>query len=74
MNAPVEITMTRIGGPSEPPPGIDVRPASAYEAVTRQMVESLQDDLQEIKSRLNNLMFTIVGAILIEVLTRVMGG
>ncbi len=55
------------------PAGIDVRPANAYEAVTRQMVESLADDLHEIKSRLNNLLFMIAGAILVDVIGRMIG-
>jgi hypothetical protein len=59
--------------PGDPPPlpdPIDLRPASAYEAVTRQMVESLAEDLREIKSRLNSLIFMMVGAILLDVLSR----
>jgi len=59
--------------PTPPEIGIDVRPASTYEAVTRQMVESLADDLREIKSRLNNLVFMIAGAILMDVISRVIG-
>lgn len=54
-------------------PGIDIRPTSAYEAVTRQMVESLADDLKEIKGRLNNLLFLIAGAILMDVIGRMIG-
>jgi hypothetical protein len=61
------------GTPTPPETGIDVRPASTYEAVTRQMVEFLADDLREIKSRLNNLVFMIAGAILIDVISRVIG-
>jgi len=57
--------------PSEPGP-VDLRPASAYEAVTRQMVESLADDLREIKSRLNGLLFMVTGTIMIEVITRML--
>lgn len=53
--------------------GIDIRPANAYEAVTRQMVESLSEDLREIKSRLNNLLFMIAGAILLDVIGRMIG-
>ena len=62
------------GGPPEPPEPVlvDLRPASAYEAVTRQMVESLADDLREIKSRLNGLLFMVTGTIMIEVLTRML--
>jgi hypothetical protein len=58
------------GDPSPPPDPIDLRPASAYEAITRQMVESLTEELREIKSRLNSLIFMMVGAILLDVLSR----
>ena len=50
--------------------GIDLRPASAYEAVTRQMVETLTDELREIKLRLNNLIFMLAGAIVLDVMIR----
>jgi len=58
---------------SEPPSGydpIDLRPATAFEAITRQMVESLSEDLREIKSRLNSLIFMTIGAILLEIVSR----
>lgn len=54
------------------PEGIEVRPANAYEAVTRQMVEALQEDLREIKGRLNTLLFAIVGGVAIDVIARVL--
>ncbi|MGN6484537.1 MAG: hypothetical protein ACTHMX_09035 [Thermomicrobiales bacterium] len=60
---------TAAGGASD---GIEVRPANAYEAVTRQMVEALQEDLREIKGRLNMLLFTIVGGVAIDVVARVL--
>jgi hypothetical protein len=60
--------------PESPPPGgIDLGPASVYEAITRQMVESLRDELREIKSRLNTLLFMVIGAILIEFAMRMIG-
>jgi hypothetical protein len=49
---------------------IDLRPATAFEAITRQMVESLTAELREIKSRLNGLIFMMVGAILLEIVSR----
>jgi hypothetical protein len=52
---------------------VDLSPASAYEAVTRQMVEALADDLREIKGRLNGLLWMVAGAILIDVLIRLSG-
>lgn len=50
--------------------GIDLRPATAFEAITRQMVESLNEDLREIKGRLHSLIFMMVGAILLEIVSR----
>lgn len=50
--------------------GIELGPASTYEAVTRQMVESLANDLREIKSRLNNLLFMLIGGIMLEIAIR----
>ncbi len=52
---------------------VSLEPASAYEAVTRQMVLGMGEDLREIKARLNGLLFMIAGAVLLEVIVRVMG-
>jgi hypothetical protein len=52
---------------------VDLSPASAYEAVTRQMVEALADDLREIKGRLNGLLWMVAGAIVIDILLRLSG-
>ena len=52
---------------------IDLRPASTYEAITRQMVESMDDDLREIRGRLNSLIFMMIGAILLDVFSRIVG-
>jgi hypothetical protein len=46
---------------------------SGYEMVTRQMVESISEDVRDIRSKLNNLIFVLVGAILIDVFTRLLG-
>lgn len=50
---------------------IDLRPATAFEAITRQMVESMAEELREIKGRLNSLIFMMIGAIILEIVTRV---
>jgi hypothetical protein len=54
-------------------PKVDLEPASTYEVVTRQMVESLADDLREIKGRLNGLLWMIAGAMVLEIGLRLMG-
>jgi hypothetical protein len=66
-------TIREPGGPPDPEP-IDLRPVSAYEAVTRQMVESLADDLREIKGRLNGLLFMLTGTIVLEFISRMVTG
>jgi hypothetical protein len=54
-------------------PKVDLEPASTYEVVTRQMVESLADDLREIKGRLNGLLWMIAGAMVLEIALRLVG-
>lgn len=58
--------------PADSAGGIDTGPASTYEVVTRHMVDSLADDLREIKSRLNTLFFALIGGILLDLLVRVL--
>jgi hypothetical protein len=60
----------RVGGAEG---GVELKPASAYEAVTRQMVAGLADDLREIKGRLNGLLFMVAGTVLLDVVLRVTG-
>jgi hypothetical protein len=55
------------------PTGVDLAPLSTYEVVTRQMVESLSDDIREIKGRLNGLLWMVAGATLIDALIRLSG-
>lgn len=54
-------------------PTVDLEPGTAYEAVTRQMVEGLRDELREIRSRINGLLFLMVGAMATEVALRISG-
>ena len=50
--------------------GVDVRPSSAYEAVTREMVQSMRAEIAEIKSRLNGLLFMVAGSIVVDIVIR----
>ena len=38
--------------------------------MTRQRVESLEDDLREIKSRVDTIFYLVIGSILVDMLTR----
>lgn len=53
---------------------ISLEPASAYEAVTRQMVIGVSEELREIKSRLNGLLFMVAGSLLLDVALRLATG
>jgi hypothetical protein len=46
---------------------------SVYEAVTRRMVETMAEELKEIKTRLNSLLFMVAGAILVDLALRLAG-
>ena len=61
-------------GPApDPRPPLDLSPGSAYELVTRQMVEATQRDVAEIKSRINNLMVMVAGAVVVDIVLRLAG-
>ena len=49
---------------------IDERPQSVYEVVTRQMLQDLREDVNEIKGRVNALLWLLAGAILVEFVMR----
>lgn len=49
---------------------ISLEPASAYEAVTRQMVLGVGEELREIKARLNGLLFMVAGSLLLDMALR----
>lgn len=46
------------------------RPQTAYELVTRQMVEQLARDVADVKRRVDQLFTTVVGAVVLEILLR----
>ena len=58
--------------PTSPPP-LDLEPATAYEAITRQKVDALEEDLHEIKSRVDTIFYLVIGSILVDMLTRWIG-
>jgi hypothetical protein len=52
---------------------ISLDPATTYEVITRQMVLALREELREIKTRLNGLLFMVAGSVLLEVALRLAG-
>ncbi len=61
-------------GPPDRPDRTGLAPGSIYEAVTRQMVQGLVEDVQEIKGRLNGLLFMVAGAIVLDLAIRLGAG
>lgn len=55
-------------------PRVDLEPATTYEVVTRQMVDELNRQLAEIKRRIDGLFWLVGGAVVVELVTRLMGG
>lgn len=53
--------------------GLREAPQSAYELLTRQMVEQLTREVAEVRRRVDQLFTTVVGAILLELLLRLWG-
>ena len=52
---------------------LDDRPRSVYEVVTRQMLEQVKADVKEVKDRVNTLLWIVAGAVVLEVVMRVIG-
>ncbi len=81
MNESVRVLgKSRAGTPHRAQPGvetmqdnetIDEKPKSVYEVVTRQMLEQVKSDIAEVKSRVNTLLWLVIGAMLVELLMRV---
>jgi len=61
----------RLVRPAPPrPPLPAVQPCCASELVTRQLLEDMRAELAELKARLNGLLFMLAGAILLDLILR----
>ena len=49
---------------------VDERPRSVYEVMTRRMLEELQREVGEVKGRVNTLLWMVAGAIVLDVVVR----
>lgn len=56
------------------PATVNLDPGTAYEAVTRQMVEGVREELREIRGRINGLLFLMIGAVSAEAILRIAWG
>ena len=55
------------------PPEVQLEPASAFEAITRQMVDDLRGEILAVRSRLDSLFSVVIGAIVLDLLLRLAG-
>ncbi len=56
---------------TQPPP--DLEPASAFEALLRQQILALEQQLQDLRGRINDLFLLIVGAVALQAVMRIAG-
>ncbi len=49
---------------------VEVAPASAFEAVLEQRLKELEAQVEEVKGRVNGLLFLVAGTVLLEVVLR----
>ena len=50
-----------------PPPGVDLSPASTFDALLDQRIKDLERHVGELKTRVNGLLFLVVGAVIVQV-------
>jgi len=63
-------TASRGPGPDTQREPVDDKPHSVYEIVTRQMLEELKAEVGEVKGRVNTLLWLVAGAVLMELVVR----
>jgi len=56
--------------PSPPQAPLSTTPGCAFGAVEEQRLRGLEQQLDEIKGRVNGLLYTLVGAVILEIVIR----
>lgn len=49
---------------------VDDRPRSVYELMTRRMLDEMREDVNDIKGRVNALLWMVAGSVLLEFIVR----
>ena len=65
--------LVREHGARRQPERVNLEPASAYEAITRQMVDDLVRELSAVRTRLDSLFYIVVGSVVVDVFVRIVG-
>ena len=66
-------TLRQLVNRTKAPQDLHLEPASAFEAVTRQMVEDLRAEILSLRARLDSLFSVVIGAIVLDLLLRLAG-
>lgn len=56
------------------PESLNLQPKSAYEALTRAKVDDLAAELAAIRSRVDTLIWAVVGAVVVGIVMQLLGG
>lgn len=59
--------------PRERSAPVDLDPKSTYEVITREKVEHINNELKEIRFRVNGIFYLVIGSVLLDVLPRWLG-
>ena len=57
-------------GRGHPHPSLDISPGCAFGAVVEERLKDLDRHIDEVKGRLNGLLFLVIGAVLVQVIMR----
>ena len=57
-------------GRSRTPVRIDIEPGCAFGALVRERLSDLERHLEEVKARLNGLLFLVAGAVVVDIVLR----
>lgn len=52
---------------------VDLDPKSTYEVITREKVRHIEEELKEIRYRVNGIFYLAIGSVLMDVLLRWLG-
>lgn len=63
---PLEEALHRLRRPAPPP--VDLRPPTAFDALLEQRIAALERTLDDLKGRVNGLIFLVVGAVVVQII------
>lgn len=56
------------------PEAVDLAPRSPHEALTRAKVDDLEREVGELRGRVDTLVWAVIGAVVVGVVTQLVGG